>query len=154
MSKGKGAKGSGLPQPDFKFIKLQIPAGQANPAPPIGPALGQAGVNIMDFCKKYNEYTKDEKPGLVLPVVITVNTKDRSFSFIVKQPPATVLIKEELGLKLGSAKPNQVKVGKLNAEQLLKIAKRKLPDLNTEEIDEAVKIIAGSAKSMGITIEG
>ncbi|MDX1919973.1 MAG: 50S ribosomal protein L11 [Candidatus Caenarcaniphilales bacterium] len=134
-------------------MKLQIPAGQANPAPPIGPALGQAGVNIMDFCKRFNDETKTEKPGLVLPVIITVNTKDRSFSFIIKKPPASILIKEELGLKSGSDKPNQKKVGNLTKQQLRKIAETKMPDLNANDIEAAEKIIAGTAKSMGVTIE-
>ncbi|MFN5540233.1 MAG: 50S ribosomal protein L11 [Candidatus Melainabacteria bacterium] len=134
-------------------MKLQIPAGQANPAPPIGPALGQAGVNIMDFCKKFNEATKGEKPGLLLPVVITVSVKDRTFTFIIKKPPASILIKETLGLKSGSARPNQVKVGNLTKAQLRKIAETKMPDLNANDIEAAEKIIAGTAKSMGITIE-
>ncbi len=155
MSKGKTAdKKGGAPEGmQFKQIKLQIPAGQANPAPPIGPALGQAGVNIMDFCKKFNDATKGEKPGLVLPVIITVNLKDRSFTFIIKKPPASILIKEELGLKSGSAKPNQIKVGNLTRAQLRKIAETKLPDLNANDIEAAESIIAGTAKSMGITVE-
>jgi large subunit ribosomal protein L11 len=155
VSKGKtGDKKGGVADGVlFKYIKLQIPAGQANPAPPIGPALGQAGVNIMDFCKKFNEATKGEKPGLLLPVVITVSVKDRTFTFIIKKPPASILIKETLGLKSGSARPNQVKVGNLTKAQLRKIAETKMPDLNANDIEAAEKIIAGTAKSMGITIE-
>jgi large subunit ribosomal protein L11 len=153
VSKGK-SDGKGAPAgPAFKQIKLQIPAGQANPAPPIGPALGQAGVNIMDFCKKFNDATKGEKPGLLLPVIILVNTKDRSFTFVLKKPPASVLIKEEIGLKTGSAKPNQVKVGNLTKQQLRKIAETKMPDLNANDIEAAEKIIAGTAKNMGVTVE-
>ncbi|MDX1918882.1 MAG: 50S ribosomal protein L11 [Candidatus Caenarcaniphilales bacterium] len=135
------------------MLKLQIPAGQANPAPPIGPALGQAGVNIMEFCKQFNDKTKDKKPGMVYPVVITVNTKDRSFSFVIKEPPATALIKEEIGLKTGSGKPNQIKVGKISHAQLRKIAQQKMPDLNANDLDAAEKIIEGSARSLGLTIE-
>lgn len=159
MSKGKTADKKGGPAgaagggPQFKQIKLQIPAGQANPAPPIGPALGQAGVNIMDFCKKFNDATKGEKPGLLLPVVITVNLKDRSFTFVIKKPPASVLIKLELGIESGSDKPNQKKVGQLTKTQLRKIAEIKMPDLNANDIEAAEKIIAGTAKSMGVTIE-
>ncbi len=153
MSKGKTGKDA-VSQPLFKQIKLQIPAGQANPSPPIGPALGQAGVNIMEFCKQFNDATKTLKPGLVVPVIITVNTKTRTFTFILKQPPASILIKEELKLKSGSARPNQIKVGKITVEQLRKIAEQKMPDLNANDADAAAKIIAGSAKSMGLTIEG
>ncbi len=155
MSKGKTAtKKGGIPEGmQFKNIKLQIPAGQANPAPPIGPALGQAGVNIMDFCKKFNEATKGEKAGLLLPVIITVNLKDRSFTFIIKKPPASILIKEKLALKSGSAKPNQIKVGHLTKIQLREIAEVKMPDLNANDIEAAEKIITGTARSMGITIE-
>ncbi|HEY9885757.1 MAG TPA: 50S ribosomal protein L11 [Vampirovibrionales bacterium] len=145
MSKGKT-------EAAFKQIKLQIPAGQASPAPPIGPALGQAGVNIMDFCKKFNDATKGEKAGLILPVIITVNPKDRSFTFIVKKPPATTLIKEEIGLKKGSDRPNQKKVGKITKAQLRKVAEIKMPDLNANDLDAAENIIAGSAKSLGLTI--
>ncbi|MDJ0626453.1 MAG: 50S ribosomal protein L11 [Candidatus Caenarcaniphilales bacterium] len=150
MSKGKGGDKGG---PQFKQIKLQIPAGQANPAPPIGPALGQAGVNIMDFCKKFNDATKTEKPGLLLPVIIIVNQKDRSFTFIIKKPPASVLIKEEANISKGSPTPNRVKVGKLTKSQLTKIAEVKMPDLNANDIEAAEKIIAGTAKSMGVTVE-
>jgi large subunit ribosomal protein L11 len=155
VSKGKTAdkKGGAPDGVQFKQIKLQIPAGQANPAPPIGPALGQAGVNIMDFCKKFNDTTKGEKPGLVLPVIITVNLKDRSFTFIIKKPPASVLIKEKLGLKSGSAKPNQVKVGHLTKQQLKEITEIKMPDLNANDLEEGMKIITGTARNMGITVE-
>lgn len=148
MSKGKD---SGA-QP-FKTIKLQIPAGQANPSPPIGPALGQAGVNIMEFCKQFNAATASFKAGLILPVVITVDTKTRNFTFVIKQPPASVLIKEYLKLDKGSAKPNQVKVGTITMAQCREIAMQKLPDLNTDDPDQAAKIIAGSALSMGLIVE-
>lgn len=150
MAKGKAGKDGGKP---FKQIKLQIPAGQANPSPPVGPALGQAGVNIMEFCKQFNAATQSLKPGLKVPVIITVNTKDRSFTFIVKQPPAAALIKEVLGLPKGSAKPNQVKVGKITQEQLKIVANQKMPDLNTTDEAAAMRIMAGSAKSMGLIIE-
>ena len=130
------------------LIKLQIPAGKANPAPPVGPALGQHGINIQDFCKKYNAATQD-KMGMIIPVVITVYT-DRTFSFITKTPPASDLIKKTLKLKSGSAEPNKVKVGKLTREQAEEIANIKMPDLNANDIDAAVKIIQGTARSMGI----
>jgi large subunit ribosomal protein L11 len=133
-------------------IKLQIPAGQANPAPPVGPALGQHGVNIMEFCKKFNEATKD-KIGLTIPVVITVY-KDRSFSFVLKTPPASILLKRAAGLAKGSGEPNRIKVGKVTREQIIEIAKTKLPDLNTDDLEAAVRIIEGTAKSMGIEVEG
>ena len=131
-------------------IKLQIPAGQATPAPPVGPALGQRGVNIMEFCKAFNEKTKD-KMGFKLPVVITVYA-DKSFSFVTKQPPASALIKKTLGLKKGSDNPLKNKVGKLTKEQLKEIAEKKMPDLNTTDVEAAMKIVAGSARSMGIEI--
>ena len=131
-------------------IKLQIPAGAANPAPPVGPALGAAGVNIAAFTKEFNERTKNDM-GLIIPVVITVYA-DRSFSFITKTPPAAHLIKKELNLKSGSAKPQADKVGQLSQEQLTKIAEIKMPDLNANDIDAAKKIIAGTARSMGVTI--
>lgn len=130
------------------LIKLQIEAGKANPAPPIGPALGQQGVNIQDFCKRYNAETQD-KMGMIIPVVITVYM-DRSFSFVTKTPPASDLIKKALGLKSGSAEPNKIKVGKLSRSQAEEIAKVKLPDLNAFELEAAVKTIFGTARSMGI----
>lgn len=132
------------------FIKLQIPAGQANPAPPVGPALGAAQVNIMQFCQAFNAQTKD-KMGDVVPVEITV-FEDRTFEFILKTPPAAFLIKKELGLKSASAVPQRDKVGQLTDEQLTKIAEIKMPDLNANDIDAAKKIVAGTARSMGITI--
>ena len=134
------------------YIKLQIPAGQANPAPPVGPALGQHGVNIMEFCKQYNAVTKDQA-GLVIPVVITVY-KDRSFTFITKTPPVPVMIKKALKLDKGSPTPNTVKVGTLKAEQVEEIAKIKMPDLNCYDVQAAMKIVAGTARSMGVLVEG
>ena len=133
------------------YIKLQIPAGQANPAPPVGPALGQHGVNIMEFCKAYNAATQD-KAGLVIPVVITVYS-DRSFSFITKSPPAAVLLKKAAGLAKGSGVPNRDKVGKVTRAQLEEIVEVKKDDLNTTDIDAAVRIIEGTARSMGIEVE-
>ncbi len=130
------------------LIKLQIEAGKANPAPPVGPALGQHGVNIQEFCKKYNAETQD-KMGMIIPVVITVYT-DRSVTFVTKTPPASDMIKKVLGLKSGSAEPNKVKVGKLSREQAEEIAKAKMPDLNAFELEAAVKTIYGTARSMGI----
>jgi large subunit ribosomal protein L11 len=135
------------------YVKLQIPAGKANPAPPVGPALGQNGVNIMEFCKAFNAATQKLEPGLPTPVVITVYS-DRSFTFITKTPPATVLIKKAIGLESGSATPNTKKVGKISRKQLEDIAKIKWPDLNSGSMDAAVKIIAGSARSMGVDVEG
>jgi large subunit ribosomal protein L11 len=132
-------------------IKLQIPAGKANPAPPVGPALGQRGVNIMEFCKAFNAATQN-MGDMVIPVIITVY-EDRSFTFITKTPPVTNLIKKELNLQSGSSNPNKQKVGKLSKEQLKKIAEIKLPDLNTKDIEQAMKIVAGSARSMGIEVE-
>lgn len=131
-------------------IKLQIPAGQANPAPPVGPALGQHGVNIMEFCKAFNEKTASEQ-GMIIPVILTVY-KDRSFSFITKTPPAAVLIKKAISLEKGSGEPNKEKVGEISRQQLEEIAKTKLKDLNARDLDAAVKIIAGTAKSMGVNI--
>ncbi|MBC7196582.1 50S ribosomal protein L11 [Deferribacteraceae bacterium V6Fe1] len=132
-------------------IKLQIPAGKANPAPPVGPALGQRGVNIMEFCKQFNAATQN-MGDMVIPVIITV-FEDRSFTFITKTPPVTNLIKKELSIQSGSSNPNKQKVGKLTKEQLKKIAEIKLPDLNTKDIEQAMKIVAGSARSMGIEVE-
>lgn len=135
------------------YIKLQVKAGEANPSPPIGPALGQRGVNIMEFCKAFNAKTQDVEKGLPLPVVITVYS-DRSFTFITKTPPATVLIKKATGLKSGSSNPNTKKVGTITREQLEDIAKIKMEDLNAATLDAAVKTIAGSARSMGLNVEG
>jgi large subunit ribosomal protein L11 len=132
------------------LVKLQITAGQANPAPPVGPALGQHGVNIMEFCKTFNERTAKDA-GTIIPVVITVYA-DRTFSFITKTPPAAVLIKSELKLDKGSKEPNRQKIGELSLEQLEKIAKIKIADLNTRKIENAMKIIEGTAKSMGIKV--
>jgi len=131
-------------------IKLQIPAGQANPAPPVGPALGQHGVNIMEFCKVFNEKTAKEQ-GMIIPVILTVY-KDRSFSFITKTPPAAVLIKKALNLEKGSSEPNREKVGELSRKQIEEIAKIKLKDLNARTLERAVKIIEGTAKNMGIKV--
>ena len=135
------------------FVKLQIPAGQANPAPPVGPALGQQGVNIMEFCKAFNAQTQKLEPGLPIPVVITVYN-DRSFTFITKTPPASVLIRKTLGLDKGSATPNTSKVGKITRKQLEEIAKIKMPDITAADLDAAVRTIAGSARSMGVDVEG
>ncbi len=135
------------------FIKLQIPAGKANPSPPIGPALGQRGLNIMEFCKAFNAQTQSMEPGLVLPVVITAFA-DKSFSFVLKTPPATVLIKKAAKLDKGSARPHLDKVGKLTRAQVEEIARTKMKDLTAADLDAAVKTIAGSARSMGITVEG
>ena len=135
------------------YIKLQIPAGQANPSPPVGPALGQQGVNIMEFCKAFNAQTQNMEPGMPVPVVITAFA-DRSFTFITKTPPASVLIRKALGLEKGSATPNTNKVGKINRKQLEDIAKLKMPDLTASNRDAAVRTIAGSARSMGVDVEG
>ena len=135
------------------FIKLQVPAGKANPAPPIGPALGPRGLNIMEFCKAFNAQTQGMEPGLPIPVVITAYA-DKSFTFIMKTPPATILIKKAAGVQKGSARPNLNKVGKLNRAQLEEIAKTKEPDLTAADLDAAVRTIAGSARSMGIEVEG
>ena len=134
------------------LIKLQIPGGQANPAPPVGPALGQHGVNIMEFCKAFNAQTAQEN-GRITPVEITVY-EDRSFTFITKTPPAAVLIKEALGLDKGSAEPNRNKVGTVTAKQVEDIAKQKMPDLNAADLEAAMRIVAGSARSMGVIVEG
>ena len=133
-------------------IKLYCPAGQANPAPPVGPALGQHGVNIMDFCKQFNERTK-EKQGLTLPAIITVY-EDRTFDFIVKSPPSTILLKRACGVAKASGEPNKVKVGKVTLAQVKEIAVEKGKDLNCKDMDGAIKIIKGTARSMGIEIEG
>ncbi|QQL45763.1 50S ribosomal protein L11 [Sulfuriroseicoccus oceanibius] len=135
-----------------KQIKLQIPAGQANPSPPVGPALGQAGVNIMGFCKEFNAATQ-KLAGEVLPVVISVY-KDKSFTFICKQPPASSLIKKAAGITSGSGEPHKTKVAKLTRAQLDEIVKRKLPDLNTDDPEMAARILAGTARQMGIEVEG
>jgi large subunit ribosomal protein L11 len=135
------------------FIKLQIPAGKANPSPPIGPALGQRGLNIMEFCKAFNAQTSGMEPGLMLPVVITAFA-DKSFTFVMKSPPATVLIKKAIGLGKGSDKPHLNKVGKITRAQLEEIAKTKQKDLTAADMDAAVKTIAGSARSMGVIVEG
>ena len=135
------------------YIKLQVPAGQANPSPPVGPALGQHGVNIMEFCKAFNASTQDIENGMPVPVVITVYA-DRSFSFITKTPPAAVLLKKAAGIKSGSGEPNTNKVGTVNRAQLEEIAKVKEPDLTAADMDAAVRTIAGSARSMGIVVEG
>ena len=135
------------------FIKLQIPAGKANPSPPVGPALGQRGLNIMEFCKAFNAQTSSMEPGLKLPVVITAFA-DKSFTFVLKSPPATVLIKRAIKLDKGSAKPNSEKVGKITRAQLEEIAKIKTKDLTGADLDAQVKTIAGTARSMGVTVEG
>ncbi|NUZ09043.1 50S ribosomal protein L11 [Piscinibacter koreensis] len=135
------------------FIKLQVPAGKANPSPPIGPALGQRGLNIMEFCKAFNAQTQGMEPGLVLPVVITAFA-DKSFTFQLKSPPASVLIKKALKLDKGSAKPHTDKVGKLTRAQAEDIAKTKIKDLTGADLDAAVRTVAGTARSMGITVEG
>ena len=132
-------------------IKLQIPAGAANPAPPVGPALGQHGVNIMDFCKQFNERTKANEPGMVIPAVITV-FEDRSFTFITKMPPISALLKKAAGLAKGSGVPNRNKVGKLTRQQAEEVAKQKMPDLNALSLDAAVQMVRGTARSMGIEI--
>jgi large subunit ribosomal protein L11 len=134
------------------LIKLQIPAGAANPAPPVGPALGQHGVNIMDFCKAFNAQTQQDS-GTIIPVEITV-FEDRSFTFITKTPPAAILIKEAIGIKKGSGEPHVNKVGKISAAQIREIAEKKMPDLNANDLDAASKIIAGTARSMGVDVEG
>jgi large subunit ribosomal protein L11 len=133
------------------FIKLQVPGGQANPAPPVGPALGQHGVNIMEFCKQFNARTQD-KMGITIPVEITVYG-DRSFTFITKTPPAAVLIRMAMGIPKGSGVPNREKVGKLSKAKLREIAETKMPDLNANDVDAAMKMIAGTARSMGVEIE-
>lgn len=135
------------------IVKLQVKAGEANPSPPVGTALGPHGIQIMDFCKQFNEQTKDIKKGLPIPVVITI-TPDRKFTFVTKTPPAPILIKEALGLKSGSGTPNTVKVGSITRAQLEEIAKMKEPDLTAADLDAAVRTIAGTARSMGVNVEG
>jgi large subunit ribosomal protein L11 len=135
----------------LRVLKLQITGGLANPSPPVGPALGQFGVNIMDFCKAFNAQTQDNK-GTVIPVIITIYA-DRSFSFITKTPPVAVLIKKETGIEKGSGEPNQNKVGTIKKEAVKRIAEQKLVDLNTDNVEQAMKIVAGTARSMGITVE-
>ena len=135
------------------YIKLQVAAGKANPSPPVGPALGQHGVNIMEFCKAFNAATQEIEPGLPTPVVITVYS-DRSFTFVTKTPPAAVLLKKAAGIKSGSGEPNKKKVGTVTRKQLEEIAKTKEPDITAADLDAAVRTIAGSARSMGLNVEG
>jgi len=135
------------------FIKLQVPAGKANPAPPIGPALGQRGLNIMEFCKAFNAQTQKVEPGLPLPVVVTAYA-DKSFSFVIKTPPTTVLIKKAAGIESGSPRPHTDKVGRITRQQVQEIARVKLPDLNAGDLEAAMRTVAGSARSMGIVVEG
>lgn len=135
------------------FIKLQVPAGSANPSPPVGPALGQHGLNIMEFCKAFNDRTKDVEKGLKLPVVITAFA-DRSFTFVIKTPPASTLLLKAAGLSKGSGEPNKNKVGKVTRDQIEAIAKQKEPDLTAASLDAAMRTIAGTARSMGIEVEG
>jgi large subunit ribosomal protein L11 len=135
------------------YIKLQVPAGAANPSPPVGPALGQHGLNIMEFCKQFNARTQNLEKGMPIPVVISVYS-DKSFTFITKTPPVTVLIKKALGIESGSSKPNAEKVGRLTRKQLEEIAKAKLPDLNCYDVETAMRIVAGSARQMGVEVEG
>ena len=135
------------------YIKLQVPAGAANPSPPIGPALGQQGVNIMEFCKQFNAQTQKMEKGLPIPVIITVYT-DRSFTFVMKTPPAAVLIRKAIGIEKGSGTPNTAKVGKISRKQLEEVAKMKQPDLTAADLEAAVRTIAGSARSMGVDVEG
>ena len=135
------------------YIKLQVPAGAANPAPPIGPALGQQGVNIMEFCKQFNAQTQKIEKGLPIPVVITVYS-DRSFTFVMKTPPASALIRKAIGIEKGSGAPNTNKVGKISRKQLEEIAKTKTPDLTAADLEAAVRTVAGTARSMGVDVEG
>ena len=132
-------------------IKLQVPAGAANPAPPVGPALGQHGINIMDFCKQFNERTKSSEAGMIIPAVITVY-EDRSFTFITKMPPVSSLLKKAAGLAKASGEPNRNKVGKITLKQAQDVAKAKMPDLNTDDVDQAVLMVKGTARSMGIDV--
>lgn len=134
-------------------IKLQIPAANANPAPPVGPALGQHGVSIMDFCKQFNERTKKEESGMVIPVVITI-FEDRSFTFVTKMPPVSALLKKAVGLAKASAVPNKDKVGSITNKQVEEIAQKKMPDLNAHDVNAAMNIVKGTARSMGIDVKG
>lgn len=134
-------------------VRLQIPAGQANPSPPVGPALGQVGLNIMEFCNAFNAKTADAEPGILIPVVIDVY-RNKTFTFITKTPPASTLLKKAAGIAKGSGEPNTEKVGKINQKQLEEIAQIKAPDLNAIEVEAAMKIIAGTARSMGLEVEG
>ena len=134
------------------FIKLQVPAGQANPSPPLGPALGQRGVNIMEFCKAFNSETQNLEAGMPIPCVITVYA-DRSFTYVTRTPPASVLLRQALGLDKGSPTPNTDKKGTVTRAQLEEIAKKKMPDLNTDDLEAALRIVAGSARSMGVEVE-
>jgi large subunit ribosomal protein L11 len=135
------------------YIKLQVPAGQANPSPPVGPALGQHGVNIMEFCKAFNAATQETEPGLPIPVIITVYS-DRSFTFVKKTPPASILLKKAAGVKSGSGRPNTEKVGTVTREQVEEIARTKMPDLTAADLEAAVRTIAGTARASGIDVEG
>lgn len=135
------------------YVRLQVPAGQANPSPPVGPALGQHGVNIMEFCKAFNAHTQSLEAGLPIPVVVTVYA-DRSFSFITKTPPASVLLRKAIGVEKGSPTPHLQKIGTVTRSQLEEVAKTKMADLNANDLEAAVRIIAGSARSMGLNIEG
>jgi len=135
------------------YVKLQVPAGSANPSPPIGPALGQQGVNIMEFCKQFNAQTQKLEKGLPIPVIITVYS-DRSFTFIMKTPPASVLIRKAIGIEKGSGVPNTQKVGKITRKQIEEVAKTKTPDLTAADLEAAVRTIAGTARSMGVDVEG
>lgn len=147
MSNPRGGKRKKVAQ----ILKLQIPAGQATPAPPVGPALGQAGINIMDFCKQYNAETQ-QQTGTIVPVEITVY-EDRSFSFITKTPPAAVLLRQKAGIEKGSGEPNRDKVGTVTKDQVREIAEIKMPDLNANDVEAAMKIVEGTARSMGITVQ-
>ena len=136
-----------------KIVKLQVPAGSANPAPPVGPALGQAGVNIMEFCKAFNAKTQEIEKGLTLPVVISVYA-DRSFDFIIKTPPASVLLKKAAKIQKGSGEPNKNKVGSVSSAQIREVAEAKMPDLNCYDVEAAMKIVEGTARSMGLEVKG
>lgn len=152
MAQKPDKKGKGKKKEIDTLVKLQVPAGEANPAPPVGPALGQHGLNIMDFCKAFNDRTKDAEKGMRLPVVITVYT-DKSFDFVVKTPPASLLLKKATGVPKGSATPNSEKVGVVTRAQLEEVAQAKDPDLTAADLDAAVRTVAGTARSMGLTVE-